>query len=166
MLVNWKDMRSPAAPSILNEKAVFWFAKQLFATSVPSKQIFQTTSWTRIWGSDTPPSVWFFQVESLITVLSHSTGPQHSWVINTTTTAHHPPGGIKCLSQPHSQSRTWGPPLCIFCPWQAKLPCPSQTSPPHNRVLPCPSFCALNLFFSFVFLGPHPQHMEVPRLGV
>ena len=21
-------------------------------------------------------------------------------------------------------------------------------------------------FFSFVFLGPHPQHMEVPRLGV
>ena len=21
-------------------------------------------------------------------------------------------------------------------------------------------------FWSFVFLGPHPQHMEVPRLGV
>ena len=27
---------------------------------------------------------------------------------------------------------------------------------------------ALGLFFSFffVFLGPHPQHMEIPRLGV
>ena len=23
-----------------------------------------------------------------------------------------------------------------------------------------------SIFFSFVFLGPHPQHMEVPRLGV
>ena len=24
----------------------------------------------------------------------------------------------------------------------------------------------VNLFISLVFLGPHPQHMEVPRLGV
>ena len=27
-------------------------------------------------------------------------------------------------------------------------------------------FCFLFFFFSFVFLGPHSQHMEVPRLGV
>ena len=26
--------------------------------------------------------------------------------------------------------------------------------------------CFLFLFFVFVFLGPHTQHMEVPRLGV
>ena len=24
----------------------------------------------------------------------------------------------------------------------------------------------MNFFFFFVFLGPHPQHMDVPRLGV
>ena len=31
-----------------------------------------------------------------------------------------------------------------------------------------PGFCFVSfvLFSSFVFLGPHPRHMEVPRLGV
>ena len=28
------------------------------------------------------------------------------------------------------------------------------------------SLASLGEFFSFVFLGPHLQHMEVPRLGV
>lgn len=56
----------------LSEKVVFWFAKRLLATSVPSKQIYQTTSCSRIWGLEALPSVLFFQVESLIDPLASS----------------------------------------------------------------------------------------------
>ena len=33
-----------------------------------------------------------------------------------------------------------------------------------NHWLIC--FSIFSVFFSFVFLGPHPRHLEVPRLGV
>ena len=44
-----------------------------------------------------------------------------------------------------------------------QTPAPScHTSDPYSRPLPL-FFC---LIFMFVFSGPHPQHMVVPRLGV
>ena len=44
---------------------------------------------------------------------------------------------------------------------------PTQPAPPPPRRLPPPQplICFLSFFFFFFFLGPHLQHMEVPRLG-
>ena len=60
-------------------------------------------------------------------------------------------------------------------PVDALLPSPFPP-PPASRGLAgpwlLPSECLSHptvipfLFFVFCFLGPHPQHMEVPRLGV
>ena len=41
----------------------------------------------------------------------------------------------------------------------------SQTVMSQEKVTATSSFTK-NIFLSFVFSGPHPQHMEVPRLGV
>ena len=43
---------------------------------------------------------------------------------------------------------------------------PGQRSNPHHTSDPNRCCDNTRFFFSFVFLGPHSQHMEVPRLGV
>ena len=51
--------------------------------------------------------------------------------------------------------------LCLapnFNLWPESFHCPSTALEFGTQVF----FC---LFLVFVFLGPHPQHMEVPRLG-
>ena len=40
------------------------------------------------------------------------------------------------------------------------------SSHPLQHLLPVDFFDDVHSFFFFVFLGPHPQHVEVPRLGV
>ena len=35
-----------------------------------------------------------------------------------------------------------------------------------KHIDPCASLCKAHIFVLFVFLGPYPQHMEVPRLRV
>ena len=47
------------------------------------------------------------------------------------------------------------------CPSGKRGPAPSQVT-----LFFVSLFLFLFLFLSFVFLGPHPRHMEVPRLGV
>lgn len=141
-------MCHPTAPAVwvqLNGKALFWFVKQLFATSVPSKQIFQTTSWTGICSSDTLPSVLFGQVESdhnSISLLILSLNPIY---LGHTHHSHHslPPGSIECLSQIHSQSKDSGPtclcplPLLSYCDLSRLLLTPSCADSPKPQPHPC-----------------------------
>lgn len=129
----------------LNEKAVFWFVKQLFATSVPSKQIFQTTSWTGICSSDTLPSVLFCQLRVWSQFyLSHNLNPTD---LGHTHHSHHspPPGSVECLSQIHSQSKDSGPtclcplPLLSYCDLSRLLLTPSCADSPKHQ----PHLCSL-----------------------
>lgn len=71
-----------------------------------------------ILGSEALPSVLFFQVESLITILSQPYPYSHR-------SPH--PSSVTYISQIHSQSKDFGTPVYVFCPREARLPCPFQT---------------------------------------
>ena len=84
------------------------------------------------------------------------------------------------------RNATWA---CAGCPWHksvwlegsgwggkklrlipsllatAKFMYPSSKLSPINIIILGVPFLLL-LLLSFIFLGPHPQHMEIPRLGV
>ena len=77
----------------------------------------------------------------------------------------------KVSSDPSSQNRPRNSETspCEFATWRECLP---QNSP-LLTLFPSQESCSFLVFFVcflffclFVFLGPHPRHMEVPRLGV
>ena len=88
--------------------------------------------------------------------------------------AHGTPGpGIR--SEPQSRPKLQLRPCGILNPLcqagqgsqDAADPIVPQQELPNVCVCVCVLFCfVLFCFWSFVFLGPHPQHMEVSRLGV
>ena len=66
------------------------------------------------------------------------------------------------------------PNLCSIRPVQGPIK-RQRKGPPYSVTLCClgsksylfvPRVSEPFFFFSFVFLGPHPRHMETPRLGV
>ena len=56
----------------------------------------------------------------------------------------------------------------VWLPVRAQTPGPSKGFPtrPHLSADTQADTFLIYTFFFFVFLGPHPQHMQVPRLGV
>ena len=92
----------------------------------------------------------------------------------------HPPSQflVYSLCFPTSMPLLMLLPLCgvHFLPSQAQssaIPrrATSIASSPRRCLLLCPGASSQNyfcfgLFWVFIFLGPHPKHMEVPRLGV
>ena len=57
---------------------------------------------------------------------------------------------------------TFPSPLCLPPPRPPPLPTPARPLDEHFQ----PLFFIYLFILSFVFLGSHPQHMEIPRLGV
>lgn len=125
---NRKDECLPTAPLMLcahgklNEKTVFWFAKQLFATSVQNKQ--NIPKYFLIQDGLGSIAFCLFLPGGKSDHNSISNLAPHYWAINTTL-RNIAPGNVKCPSQTHSQSKDLGAhlqPIC--CPWQDKLPHP------------------------------------------
>lgn len=125
---NRKDECLPTAPLMLcahgklNEKTVFWFAKQLFATSVQNKQ--NIPNYFLIQDGLGSIAFCLFFPGGKSDHNSISNLAPHYWAINTTL-RNIAPGNVKCPSQTHSQSKGSGAhlqPIC--CPWQDKLPHP------------------------------------------
>lgn len=92
-----------------NEKVVFWFAKWYL------QHLFQVNKYLKppldlILGSETLSSVLFFQVESLITILSQPYPHSH---------CSSPTGSVKYISQIHTQSKDFGP-LCLCLLFQRR----------------------------------------------
>ena len=98
-------------------------------------------------------------------------------------------GGLRGTSLPSLDMTTWGtvgthPPLSSLCslPQWPRGPGPCLPGPAGALELATPGHGTWGLscnlfkpwflhfffffFLSFVFLGPHPRHIEVPRLGV
>lgn len=113
---NRKDGCLPTAPLMLcahgklNEKTVFWFAKQLFATSVRNKQNIPNYFLIQDGLGSTAFCLFFPGGKSDHNSISNLA--PHSLAINTTL-RNIAPGNVKCPSQTHSQSKdlgpTWGP---------------------------------------------------------
>lgn len=153
---NRKDERLPTAPLMLcahgklNEKTVFWFAKQLFATSVRNKQNIPNYFLIQDGLGSTAFCLFFPGGKSDHNSISNLA--PHSLAINTTL-RNIAPGNVKCPSQTHSQSKDLGPTWGLsaapdkisyhILSLDEDSPWLHHVEVPRSAVMPL--FCALNV---------------------
>ena len=96
-------------------------------------------------------------------------GSSFSWghLLFYTTLGPHCPGSQRQARQDPILMPASRPPPGSQCPAPTPVCCPINCTVRHLAGHePSGSAALCSFFFSFVFLGPHPWHMEIPRLGV